>query len=109
MAEGLKTLQRLQGDYLSNKRLNTYAVGEHMLGKIYSQLTLGSQVKFSVMKNLGFLLKNMPFARRKAQEHFKRSIKVSEELGAKCVSGMAYLDLGLLYQRMGKRTSHGIA
>ena len=70
LAEGLKTLQMLQGDHLSNKRLYAYAVGEHILGKIYSQLTLGSQVKFSVMKNLGFLLKNMPFARRKATGAF---------------------------------------
>ena len=103
LAEGLKTLERIQGDHLSNKRCYVYAVGEHILGKIYTQLTMGSQVKFSVMKNLGFLLKNLPFARRKAQEHFLRSIKVSEEIGAKCVSGMAYLDLGLLYQRMGKK------
>ena len=103
LAEGLKTLQRLQVDHLSNQRLNAYAVGEHILGKLYSELTPGSGVKFSVMKNLGFLLKNMPFARRKAREHFNRSIKVSEEIGAKCVSGMAYQDLGLLYQRMGKK------
>lgn len=102
LAEGLKTLEKLQYYYLSNKRRFVYAVSEHILGKIYSQLTLSSQVKFSVRKNLVFLLKNMPFARRKAQEHFMKSIKVSEEIGAKCISGMAYLDLGLLYQRMGK-------
>lgn len=53
-------------------------------------------------KNIGFLIKNVPFASKKAEEHFNRAIEVAKEIGAKGTMGMAYLDLGLLYRIKGK-------
>jgi hypothetical protein len=50
------------------------------------------------MKNVGFLIKNLPFAWRKAEKHYKRAIEVSNEIGAKGILGQAYLDLGILYK-----------
>jgi class 3 adenylate cyclase/tetratricopeptide (TPR) repeat protein len=102
LAEGLKTLEGIQRGYLSSKRRYAHAAIEHIIGKIYFQFSTASRAKFPVMRNLGFLLRNLPFARRKAEEHLKRSIAAAEEIGARCVAGMAYLDLGLLYQTMGK-------
>ncbi len=54
-------------------------------------------------KNIGFLIKNVPFASKKAEEHFNRAIEVAKEIGAKGTMGVAYLDLGLLY-RMKEKT-----
>jgi hypothetical protein len=56
-----------------------------------------------MIKNLGFLLRNFPFAGRRAEDHLKRSIATSEEMGARGVAGMACLDLGLLHQATGKK------
>jgi tetratricopeptide (TPR) repeat protein len=49
-------------------------------------------------KNIGFLIKNVPFASKKAEEHFNRAIGVAKEIGAKGMLGTAYLDLGLLHK-----------
>jgi tetratricopeptide (TPR) repeat protein len=43
-------------------------------------------------------VKNVPFAGKKAEGHFKKVIEVAGEIGAKAISGGAYLDLGLLYK-----------
>jgi tetratricopeptide (TPR) repeat protein len=103
LAEGLKNLEGIQKEYLSSKRRYAYATGEYLIGKIYSQFFTGSKANFPVMRNLGFLLKNLPFARRRAEDHLEKSIKVAEEIAARCVAGMAYLDLGLLYQVTGRK------
>jgi tetratricopeptide (TPR) repeat protein len=49
-------------------------------------------------KNIGFLIKNVPLAAKKAEEHFKQAIEILKELGAKGFLGSAYLDLGLFYK-----------
>ena len=81
-----------------------YARFDLVLGKVYSQIVEGSgPISLSTMaKNIGFLIKNVPFASKKAEEHFNRAIEVAKEIGAKVTMGMAYLDLGLLYKMKGK-------
>ena len=54
-------------------------------------------------KNIGFLIKNVPFASRKAEGHFNKAIEVAKEIGAKGLLGQAYVDLGLLHKTK-KRT-----
>jgi tetratricopeptide (TPR) repeat protein len=54
-------------------------------------------------KNIGFLVKNAPFATKKAEEHFHKSIELLKEIGARGYLGQAYLSLGLLY-KASKRT-----
>jgi tetratricopeptide (TPR) repeat protein len=54
-------------------------------------------------KNIGFLAKTVPFATKKAEEHFNKSIELFKEIGMKGYLGVAYLSLGLLY-KASKRT-----
>jgi len=54
-------------------------------------------------KNIGFLVKNMPFATQKAEEHFNKAMGLFKEIGMKGYLGVAYLGLGLLYKAT-KRT-----
>jgi len=49
-------------------------------------------------KNISFLAKTVPFATKKAEQHFKKAIKIFSELGAKGQLGMVYLSLGLLHK-----------
>lgn len=56
-----------------------------------------------IIKNIGFLLRKLPFASKKAEEHFMKSIHLSKAIQAKSTLGRAYLDLGLLYKAKGKK------
>jgi tetratricopeptide (TPR) repeat protein len=59
---------------------------------------------FSILaRNIGFMVKNVPAAAKKAEEHFKRAIALAKEVGTKNYMAMAYLDLGLLHKAK-KRT-----
>ncbi len=40
----------------------------------------------------------MPFAGKKAEEHFNKAIEIFKEIGAKSSLGQVYLSLGLLYK-----------
>jgi len=104
MRKGLKLLEEGQRECLENQWRTVYARSECALGKVYSQIVEGSgPISLSTMaKNIGFLIKNVPFASKKAEEHFNRAIEVAKEIGAKGTMGMAYLDLGLLYRMKGK-------
>ena len=104
MSQGLKLLEEVQRECLENQRRSLYAVSEYTLAKVYSQIVEGSEpISLPIIaKNIGFLIKNIPFASKKAEEHFNRAIEVAKEIGAKGTMGMAYLDLGLLYRTKGK-------
>jgi tetratricopeptide (TPR) repeat protein len=104
MSQGLKLLEEGQREFLENQRRSMYAFSEYVLGKVYSQIAEGSgPINLPTMaKNIGFLIKSVPFASKKAEEHFNRAIEVAKEVGAKRTMGMAYLDLGLLYKMKGK-------
>ena len=49
-------------------------------------------------KNIRFLAKNVPFASRKAMEHFNRAIEVSKSIGMNSVLCLAYMDVGLFHK-----------
>jgi len=49
------------------------------------------------------MVKNVPAAGKKAEDHFKRSIEVAKEVGATGWMAVSYLDLGLLHKAK-KRT-----
>jgi len=38
-------------------------------------------------RNIGFLAKNLPFASKKAEDHFNKSIEVAREIGGKSILG----------------------
>jgi len=87
-----------------NESRYRYATGEYLLGKIYAKIVQGggpANLSF-LLKNFGFLLKNVPFARQKAEKHFLKAIQVAKEIGAKGILGQACFDLGLLHKKIGR-------
>jgi tetratricopeptide (TPR) repeat protein len=99
MKQGLRMLEDAQQTLVRNQRRGWYAVSEHILGSVYSQIATGPTPAFSVMaKNISFLVKNVPLAGKKAEEHFNKAIEILREIGAKGFLGGAYLDLGLFYK-----------
>ncbi len=99
MNEGMNRIEELRKQWLRNDRRYFYAVSEYLLGSIYSQIARGEgDLSASTMlKNLGFLLKNVPFAANTAERHYNKAIELAGEIGAKAVVGQAYLDLGRLH------------
>jgi len=51
-----------------------------------------------LVKNIAFIIKNVPIAAKKSESHFIKAIEIAEDIGAKGVLGPAYLDLGRLYK-----------
>ena len=104
MSQGLSMVEQTLRTTIETHRKCWYCIYEHSLGQVYLQIVNKSApVTLSTMaKNIGFILKNVPSAGTKAEEHFKKAIQVSKEIGAKRILGQAYLDLGLLHKAKGR-------
>jgi class 3 adenylate cyclase/tetratricopeptide (TPR) repeat protein len=99
MRQGLNMLEEVQQITIRNQSKVRYAFSEYILGKTYSQIATGPKPALSVLvKNIGFLVKNVPVAAKKTEEHFNKAIELLREIGAKSFLGGAYLDLGLFYK-----------
>ena len=99
MEQGLKIIHGERKTAIENQRKTAMANSEYVLGMIYSQIATGPKPNLSTMtKNVGFLMKNVPFASKKAEEHFQKCIELTEEIGAHGYRGLSYLELGRLNQ-----------
>jgi class 3 adenylate cyclase/tetratricopeptide (TPR) repeat protein len=90
---------------LGKGMLYRYVFFSHVLGRVYLQIAQGGGGKkdFSFLaKNIGFLIKTVPFAYKKAEDHFNKAIETAREIGAKGVIAQASLDMGLLRQSKGR-------
>ena len=104
MKQGTELLEKAQETFIRNQRRVWYALSENILGEVNSQIATGPKPSLSIMaKNIGFLVKHVPFAGKKAEEHFNKAIGLFQKIGAKSFLGQAYLSLGLLY-KASKRT-----
>jgi tetratricopeptide (TPR) repeat protein len=93
-------LEQTSQQCLESGRKYWYATSEYILGKIYLQIVLGEEQMSmaTLFRNVGFLVKAVPFAATKAEAHFSKAIKVAEEIGAKGILGQVYFDLGRLHK-----------
>ena len=98
--QGFKMIDEAHQSFIREEKKYYTALTEYTLGKIYSQIVEGSSSisPLSVVRNIGFLVKNVPFADKKADTHFNKAIEIAKKIGAKSISGPAYLDWGLLHK-----------
>jgi len=99
MSEGLKLIENALKTYSKTHSKIGIIQYESVLGRVYYQIVAkASPISFSTMaKNVGFILKNVPSAGRKAEEHFNKAIETGKEIGAMTLVGMALYRLGLLH------------
>ncbi len=105
VARGINIVESIIQQLLENGGRWKYAVGNHMLGRVYSQIAQGGggEKSFSfLLKHIGFLIKTVPFAARKAEGYLHTAIETSKEIGAKSILGQAYFDLGKLHKAKGR-------
>jgi tetratricopeptide (TPR) repeat protein len=105
MSHGLKMIEESIRSSKENGSKYFYSFYENLLGMVYLQIVQGEGERSlsTMFRNIGFLVKNVPFAGKKAEDHFNKAIEVAKEIGAKGTQGLAYLNLGLLHKAK-KRT-----
>jgi class 3 adenylate cyclase/tetratricopeptide (TPR) repeat protein len=99
-AEGMAALEEAQKILLDNDGRWRYAITELILGEVFLNMTkrVKAPVRISMLtSDLRFLMKNIPFAGRKSEEHYHKAIDCARAIGAKGLEGQAYLGLGQLY------------
>jgi class 3 adenylate cyclase/tetratricopeptide (TPR) repeat protein len=105
LKQGVNLYEDANRVWLENNSLWRYAYGNYTMGRVYSQIAQGGGVKKDLsfyIKNIGFLIKTVPFAHKKAEDHLNIAIKTAGKMGAKSVLGQAYLELGKLHKAKGK-------
>jgi len=100
ISRGFKMLERAHRAFTENGRRPAIAMIEHIFGRIYLQIVEGGgSIDFpAIIKNIGFLIKNVPRASKKAEHHFNKAIEGASDIGANGLLGQIYLDLGLLHK-----------
>jgi tetratricopeptide (TPR) repeat protein len=104
MSQGLKMTEEARNVALQNRRKCWYAMIEMVLGQVYLQIVdKSTPISLSVLaKNVGFLLRNVPSAAKKAEDHFNKAIETAKEIEAKGILGQGHLFLGLLFKAKGR-------
>jgi class 3 adenylate cyclase/tetratricopeptide (TPR) repeat protein len=104
MGKGFRILYEADCNFLKNGERFCYSLTQYLFGMLYSQVAVpASPIKVSLLiKNLGPILRLVPFATRKAVSHFSKCAEISRECGFGSYLGMAYLELGRFYKKKGK-------
>jgi class 3 adenylate cyclase/tetratricopeptide (TPR) repeat protein len=101
-SRGMKMITEASRVLNKNGRFVSLYFLEFALAEIYFQMaTYKRRLGFkAILKNLGFILKEVPFARRKAEAYLRKIIQVGQEIGASgFMQTHAALNLELLLGR----------
>ncbi len=103
MKEGIETVKAAIELCRQNESRYRYATLNLILAKVYLRMRGGAGKKdySAITRNLWFLVTTLPFARKLARHHLDEAIRTSQEIGARCVLGQAYLEAGLFFRRQG--------
>jgi len=107
--KGLKSVEQARNVAKERGSKYGYASFEGLLGRIYMQMVVRGEptLPFTpslIVKNLGFFIRNLPFAAKKAEAHLNQAIALNREMGANHLLGQACLDLAILHKTK-KRSS----
>ena len=105
-SRGMKMITEAVRVFTENGRFVSLYFIEFALAEIYFQMATRSRPLgfWPIVKNLGFILKEVPFARRKAETYLRKIIQVGQEIGASgFMQSHAALNLELLHRLNGKQ------
>ena len=101
-SRGLRDFSESMEVYRANGGVHPIYI--HGLGKCYLMLLVGDKPPLGVMlKNIGFLLKTLPVAAKRAERYLTEALAVAESVGCDTIAGQAHLDLGVLFKVRKKR------
>ena len=104
MSEGVKMIEDAIDSFQEGGSRVYLVRSELILGKVFMQMVEGGKKTnlSTLVKNLGFLVKNVPFAGKKAENHFNKAIETANEIGANAILAEAKLCLGMLHKAKGR-------
>ena len=99
-SRGIEMIEDAKRTFQENQGRYRYAISEYVLGQVYLRIVERAlPISMSMIsKNIGFLVKNVLFASKKAEDHFNKAIEVLKEFGDKGLLGRAYLGLAMLHR-----------
>jgi tetratricopeptide (TPR) repeat protein len=104
MQQGMDMMAHAQESLIKNHRRGFYAMSEYILGEVHFQIATAPRPSLSILaKNIGFLIKNIPSAKKRAEKHYSHAIELFEEMGMKSFLGQGYLSLGKLHKTYKRR------
>ena len=90
IAYGFRKLKEIQDKCLKNDFKGFSLTIEHTIGQIYVEMITGPKPSVDVIiHNVGFLLKTLPFASKRAEQHLQNAITGAQQIGADGVEGQA--------------------
>jgi class 3 adenylate cyclase/tetratricopeptide (TPR) repeat protein len=104
LGRGMKILEKGAETWQRTGSRLRYAYARLIMGRVYALMVQGTGPRkmSTLLRNAGFLIKNAPFADRKAQGYLNEAIVIAGEIGATDTAGRAKLALGLLHQSKGR-------
>jgi tetratricopeptide (TPR) repeat protein len=101
---GISIAEDVMKAFLEKGNRYRYALFSYMIGKVYFRIyqRKGPKNLSSLLGNFGFLVKSVSIASKKAEEYLNEAITMANEIGAKGLLGLAYLELGALYKAKGR-------
>jgi class 3 adenylate cyclase/tetratricopeptide (TPR) repeat protein len=106
LTQGMNMVLSGQKSMLENQARWRYSITELVLGEIFLNISLRKKIHLNLsllVREFCFLLKNVPFAGRRAEQHYKAAIESAKAIGANGIQGQAYLGLGRLHAAKKKR------
>ncbi|UCD88527.1 MAG: AAA family ATPase [Desulfobacterales bacterium] len=104
LAQGIKISESVSRSFKEKNSKYRLATHHTLLGNVYLQMVQRRRpISLNLLiRNIGFLVKNIMFVGKKAENHFNKAIDVSKDIGAKGILGQAYLGLGFLHNAKGR-------
>jgi class 3 adenylate cyclase/tetratricopeptide (TPR) repeat protein len=108
ISRGVKMLERVRRLFGEEERFFSLYITEAILAKIYFKMAMRDQgLNFrGILRNLFFIITQLPFAKSRAEAYLHRIIEVGREVKSQgFLHGQALLNMGLLLQLKGKKDS----
>ena len=105
LGEGIRRVQSAKKEFVLFQRNIFYGMSEYILGSIYLQILqpTGKKSLAFLLRNLGPLLRIVPFAGKKAEKHLGKAIQLARQTGAKGFLGQPCLQMGVLFKLRGQK------
>lgn len=105
LAKGMAMIRSVAEKWHAEGNLTRHTQARLIMGRIYALMAQGGGKKnlSTLLRNAWFLIRNAPFADRKARLHLDGVIETASRIGARDFQGRASLTLGLLHKAKGRK------
>ena len=108
LSQGLRMLEEAVRIFNEDERFFSLYIAEYTLAEIYLKMAMRAQsLTFRMfIKNLIFIVTELPFSRRRADAHLNKIIQVGQEIKSQSfLHGQALFNMGLLLRLKGEKAS----